>query len=103
MTLMDCTLKICKMRGVDPSLVNETRFTHMPYKNSIMEGIVIKTEIELIIVPNLMDVELIYSYDTSIWKKEEDIINDLYQHNLSQRLIAQIFRCNQASISRKTK
>ena len=101
MTLMECTLRICKLRGIDPSLVNETRFIRMPYKCSIMEGIFIKTEIELIIVPDIMNVELIYSYD-STWK-EEDIVNDLHEHGLSQRLLAQIFRCNQASISRKMK
>lgn len=101
-TLMQCARRICLMRGIPQNDVIEAYFVRRKAirQDYTITGIVLKTDLQIVIVPDINDCEYIleYSGDNMI---PGFMVKDLCEtHEFSQRDVATFLRYSQAAVSR---
>lgn len=101
-TLMQCARKICVMRGISQNDVTEIYFVrrkaiHQDYE---ITGIVLKTDIQIIIVPDINDCEYILEYAGENMKPANMVRDLIYVQEFSQRDVAYFLRYSQSAVSR---
>ena len=101
-TLMQCARKICTMRGIPQNDVTEVYFVrrkaiHQDYE---ILGIVLKTDIQIVIVPDINDCEYILEYAGENMKPANMVRDLIFDQEFSQRDVAYFLRYSQSAISR---
>ena len=98
MTLMSAGRKICRLLDIDPDSVTELFFTeHMTYGKVKRQGVLLKTKVGCVIVPDIENAEKMFIFSTT---KTRDIAYSLYQHAYTQSQIAGMMKISQPTICR---
>ena len=99
---MQCARKICTMRGIQQNDVTEIYFVRRKaiHRDHSITGIVLKTDVQVIIVPDINDVEYILEYSGDNMTPRI-MVNDLCEtHEFTQRDVAAFLKYSQPTVSR---
>ena len=97
MTLMSAGQNICKLLGIDQDSVTDLFFTEHVSAKVKHKGILLKTNVGCVIVPDIKNAEKMFIFSTT---KSRDIAFSLYQHAYTQAQIAGMMKITQPTISR---